>query len=237
MSINKELSKYIELCNKNENVTKNDYYDMINKVYKEYSDITYDYIDYINKIQNTIGYSKIPDINIRVNNARVKILKLLGENNINFYNFNLDKNTDYLFTSAIESYLYNKYCEACKYIGEYLDVNLELKDKYNKKLNKFKFMIGKLSVINDLKNKQGIIDNYKNVCDSLENITDKSELLNITISYLNQMSFNNEAEKKFVVATYTNVCAKILHTLNCDNEIKKLLEESYKVATKKVLKK
>lgn len=237
MILNEELQKYMEFCNSNKNVTKENYYDMINKVYKEYSDKTYDYIDYINKIQNTIGYSKIPDINIRVNNARVKILKLLGENNINFYNFNLDKNPDYLFTSAIESYLYNKYCEACKYIGEYLDVNLELKDKYNKKLNKFKFMIGKLSVISDLKNKQGIIDNYKNVCDSLENITDKSELLNIAISFLNQMSFNNEAEKKFVVATYTNIFAQILHTLNCDNEIKKLLEESYKVATKKVLKK
>ena len=97
-------------------------------------------------------------------------------------------------------------------------------------------MIGKLSVIGDLKNKQNIIDNYKNICDSLDNITDKSELLNIAISYLNQMSFNNEAEKKFAVATYTNVCANILHTLNCDSELKTLFEESYKV-TSKVLKK
>ncbi len=236
MIINEELSKYIEFCNKSKNVTKNDYYDMINKVYNEYSDITYYCIYYINRIQNTIGYSKIPNINIRVNNARVKILKLLGEININFYNFNLDKNNDYLFTAAIEYYLYNKYCEACKYIGEYLNVNLELKDKYNKKINKFKYMIGKLSVISDLKNKQNIIDNYKTVCDSLDNITDKSELLNIAISYLNQMSFNSDTEKKFVVATYTNVCAHILHTLKCDSEIKKLLEESYKV-TSKVLKK
>ncbi|MBP3766066.1 MAG: hypothetical protein J6G98_02675 [Bacilli bacterium] len=236
MIINEEIYKYIEFCNKSENVTKNDYYDMINKVYNDYSDITYHYIDYINRIQNTIGYSKIPDINIRINNARVKILKHLSKNNINFYNFNLDKNSDCLFTCAIESYLYNKYCKACKYIEEYLDVNLKLKDKYNKKINKFKFMIGKLSVISDLKNKQNIIYNYKNVCDSLDNITDKSELLNIAISYLNQMSFNNEAEKKYVVSTYTNVYANILHTLNCDSEIKQLLEESYKV-TSKVLKK
>ena len=236
--LTKNIKDYITFCNANKNVNKNDYYEMINKIYDSYSDLTRNPIDLINNIQESIGYTKIPDINIRIYNARVKILKLLDKNKINFYNFNFDINPNYLFTLAIEEYLYNKYLLATNYLGQYLDTNIQLEKKYRKRINKLKFKFGKLSILNDLKNNQDIINNYKNICDSLDNITDKSEILNIAINYLNTISnITKDKDKIFVISTFTNIYARVLHTLNCENEIKKLLVESYKLSNKKVLKK
>lgn len=236
--LTKNIKDYITFCNTNKNVNKNDYYEMINKIYDSYSDLTRNPIDLINNIQESIGYTKIPDINIRIYNARVKILKLLDKNKINFYNFNFDINPNYLFTLAIEEYLYNKYLLATNYLGQYLDTNIQLEKKYRKRINKLKFKFGKLSILNDLKNNQDIINNYKNICDSLDNITDKSEILNIAINYLNTISnITKDKDKIFVISTFTNIYARVLHTLNCENEIKKLLVESYKLSNKKVLKK
>ena len=236
--LTKNIKDYITFCNTNKNVNKNDYYEMINKIYDSYSDLTRNPIDLINNIQESIGYTKIPDINIRIYNARVKILKLLDKNKINFYNFNFDINPNYLFTLAIEEYLYNKYLLATNYLGQYLDTNIQLEKKYRKRINKLKFKFGKLSILNDLKNNQDIINNYKNICDSLDNITDKSEILNIAINYLNTISnITKDKDKIFVISTFTNTYARVLHTLNCENEIKKLLVESYKLSNKKVLKK